>query len=193
MNKEYGFHLYLGQIADQSTYQLDRIFISYFVNTTQLGFYTLAMAITSPMVGLSQALSMSLFKRFVDMKRIPKKVIWYNFLWLASCVIGLTIFGKFIVVLLFTEKFLPVVPLIFPLALASFFQGMYQPYNMFFAAKKKGKWLRNLSFIMSIVNFFGNIILIPIWGTYGAAVVTILANGYFYISCLWYYYRYGRG
>ena len=33
-NKEYGFHLYLGQIADQSTYQLDRIFITYFVNTT---------------------------------------------------------------------------------------------------------------------------------------------------------------
>ncbi|PXF51574.1 MAG: hypothetical protein C4B55_04165 [Candidatus Methanophagaceae archaeon] len=33
-NKEYGFHLYLGQIVDQSTYQLDRIFITYFVNTT---------------------------------------------------------------------------------------------------------------------------------------------------------------
>ena len=53
--KEYGFHLYLGQIAGLSTYQLDKIFITYFVNTTQLGFYSLAMAMTSPMVGLSSA------------------------------------------------------------------------------------------------------------------------------------------
>lgn len=52
-NKEYGIHLYWGQIADQSTYKLDGIFISYFVNTTQLGFYSLASAITSPMAMLS--------------------------------------------------------------------------------------------------------------------------------------------
>lgn len=188
-NKEYGFHLYLGQIADQSTYQLDGIFITYFVNTTQLGFYSLAMTITTPMVGLSQALSMSLFKGFVDMERIPKKVIYYNFLWLAACVAGLTIFGKFIVVLLFTEKFLPTVPLILPLALAHFFQGMYQPYMMFISAHEKGKWMRNMSFIMSMVNFLGNIILIPIWGAYGAAVASVIGTSTYYLSCMFYYQK----
>ncbi|MHA1659808.1 MAG: lipopolysaccharide biosynthesis protein [Promethearchaeota archaeon] len=188
-NKEYGFHLYLGQIADQSTYQLDKIFITYFVNTTQLGFYSLAMTITAPMVGLSQALSMSLFKGFVDMERIPKKVIYYNSLWLAACVAGLTIFGKFIVVLLFTEKFLPTVPLILPLALASFFQGMYQPYMMFISAHEKGKWMRNMSFIMSMVNFLGNIILIPIWGAYGAAVASVIGTSTYYLSCMFYYQK----
>jgi len=188
VNKEYGFHLYLGQIADQSTYQLDRIFISYFVDTTQLGFYTLAMAITTPMVGLSRALSMSLFKKFVDMERIPKKVIWYNFLWLASCVIGLTIFGKFIVVLLFTEKFLPVVPLIFPLALASFFQGMYQPYGMFFESKGKGKWIRNNSYITSLMNLVGNIILIPTYGAYGAAIASALSKMTHYVVYIYLYH-----
>jgi len=135
---------------------------------------------------------MSLFKGFVDMERIPKKVIYYNFLWLAACVTGLTIFGKFIVVLLFTEKFLPTVPLILPLALASFFRGMYQPYMMFISAHEKGKWMRNMSFIMSMVNFLGNIILIPIWGAYGAAVASVIGNGSFYFSCLRYYRIYRR-
>jgi len=189
-NKEYGFHLYLGQIADQSTYRLDGIFITYFVNTTQLGFYSLAMSMTAPMVGLSSALSMSLFKGFVDMERIPEKVIYYNFLWLAACVAGLTIFGKFIVVLLFTEKFLPTVPLILPLALASFFQGMYQPYGMFFESKGKGKWIRNNSCATSLVNLVGNIVLIPIFGAYGAAIASALSKMIHYIVYIYYMRRY---
>ena len=189
-NKEYGFHLYLGQIADQSTYQLDKIFITYFVNTTQLGFYSLAMTITTPMVGLSSALSMSLFKGFVDMDRIPKKVIYYNFLWLAACVVGLVIFGKFIVVLLFTEEFLSTVPLILPLALACFFQGMYQPYNMFLGAKGKGKWLRNIAIIQSIINVIGNLILIYYMGAMGAAIVSAIAKGEEYALNRYYYKKY---
>jgi len=188
-NKEYGFHLYLGQIADQSTYQLDRIFITYFVNTTQLGFYSLAMTITTPMVGLSQALSMSLFKGFVDMKRLPKKVIYYNFLWLAACVVGLTMFGKFIVVLLFTKKFLPTVPLILPLALASFFQGMYHPYNMFLGAKGR-KEIGYSPIITAPINIFGNLIFIPIYGAMGAAVVSLISKMAESIILYYYYRRY---
>ena len=188
-NKEYGFHLYLGQIADQSTYQLDRIFITYFVNTTQLGFYSLAMTITAPMVGLSQALSMSLFKGFVDMKRLPKKVIYYNFLWLAACVVGLTMFGKFIVVLLFTKKFLPTVPLILPLALASFFQGMYHPYNMFLGAKGR-KEIGYSPIITAPINIFGNLIFIPIYGAMGAAVVSLISKMAESIILYYYYRRY---
>jgi len=188
-NREYGFHLYLGQIADQSTYQLDRIFITYFVNTTQLGFYSLAMSMTAPMVGLSGALSMSLFKGFVDMERIPKKVIYYNFLWLAACVAGLTIFGKFIVVLLFTEKFLPTVPLILPLALASFFQGMYQPYT-FLNAKGKGEWIRNIAFAEASFNVVGNFVLIYMYGVIGAAVASAIAKFITYILCIYYYRKF---
>lgn len=188
--KEYGFHLYLGQLSGLSTYQLDKIFITYFVNTTQLGFYSLAMTITAPMVGLSSALSMSLFKGFVGMERIPKKVIYYNFLWLVACVAGLTIFGKFIVVLLFTEKFLPTVPLILPLALAGLFQGMYQSYNMFLGAKEKGEWLRNAAFILAGCNFITNIILVPLWGAYGAAVASAISMGIFLFIHLYYYRKF---
>lgn len=188
--KEYGFHLYLGQIADQSTCQLDKIFITYFVNTIQLGFYSLAMAMTAPMVGLSQALSMSLFKGFVDMGRIPKKVIYYNFLWLAACVAGLVIFGKFVVALLFTENFLPSVPLILPLALAGFFRGMYQPYNMFLGAKGKGRWMRNISVTQSIFNMVGNLIFIYYWGAMGAAIASAIATLIAYLGYAYYYRKY---
>ena len=188
-NKKYGIHLYFGQIADLSTYQLDGIFISYFVNTTQLGFYGLANTVTSPMVMLSRALSISLFRDFAHLNRIPKKVIYFNFLWLASCAVGIILIGKYIVVLLFSARFLPVASLVIPLAFAAFFQGAYQPYNMFLGAIGRGKWMRNMSFIMSMVNLGGNIILVPLWGAMGACIASVLGNSSFYLSCIFYYKR----
>ncbi|MCD4801330.1 MAG: oligosaccharide flippase family protein [Anaerolineales bacterium] len=188
--KEYGFHLYMGQITTQSAYKLDKIFITFFVNTTQLGFYSLALSITSPMVGLSSALSMSLFKGFVEMDRIPKKVIYYNFLWLAVGIIGLVIFGKYIVVLLFTEKFLPSVSLILPLALACLFQGMYQPYISFLGAKGLGVEMRNAGFIASAVYLATNIIFIPPWGAYGAAVATAISTAFALLINIYIYKKY---
>lgn len=185
--KEYGFHVYCGRVVDVSTYQLDRIFISYFVNTVSVGFYNLAMVLTSPMALLSRALSTSLFKGFIDEQKIPQKVVFFNFLWLVGCVVGLTLLGKFIVVLLFSNKYLAIVPLILPLALAGFFQGMYQPYNMFLAAHRKGEWLRKMSFIMGGTNFLGNITLIPLWGAMGAAIASIIGTSIYYLLCLFYY------
>ncbi len=174
--KEYGIHLYWGQIADQSTYKLDGIFITYFVNTTQLGFYSLSNAITSPLAMLSQSLSISLFKSLANKDRIPPKVIQLNFLWLLTGVVSLVLLGRFIVVFLFTDDFLPVVPLILPLALAAFFQGMYQPYNMFFGAQGKGKWKRDMSLVASAVNVIGNAVFVPMWGAEGAAVASLLSR-----------------
>ena len=188
--KEYGFHVYLGRVADVSTYQLDKIFISYFVNTTWVGFYSLAMVLTSPMAMLSRSLSVSLFKGFAQAERIPKKVIYLNFLWLLSCVIGLTVLGKYILIFLFSEKFISSVPLIFPLALAGFFQGMYQPYNMFLGAHGKGKWMRNGAFMMAGGNFITNILFIPRWGAYGAAVASAVSMGFAICVYIYYYKKY---
>ncbi|MDQ1318320.1 MAG: Polysacc synt protein [Candidatus Poribacteria bacterium] len=187
-NREYGIHLYLGQISDQSTYGLDGILISYFVNTTQLGFYNLAHTITSPMVMLSQALSSSLFKEFVHRERIPKKIIYLNFLWLMSCAVGIILIGKYIVFLFFSNQFLPVVSLIIPWSIASFFQGAYQPYNMFLGAK--GEWrMGYLAFITTPINLIGNIILIPRYGAYGAAIASAISMLFWYILFLLLYFK----
>jgi len=190
--KDYGRHVYFGEIANQTTYHLDGIFITYFVNTTQLGFYSLATAITTPMVALSRSLLITLFKDFTRLTRIPRKVIVYNFLWLAACVAGLAIFGKFIVVLLFTEKFLPAVRLIPPLAVAAFFQGMYQPYG-FLAAKGKGKWIRNVAHTEAVCNVIGNIFLIYFFGAYGAAVASAISKFIHWVMLRHYYHRFIKG
>lgn len=185
--KEYGFHVYIGRIIGISIYNLDILFISYFVNTLWVGFYNLALILIRQMVILSQALSTSLFKEFANRDKIPQKVILFNFIWLTCCVFGLILLGKYVVVFLFSDKYLPVVPLILPLSLAGFFQGMYQPYNMFLEAHRKGKWVRNIAIIFAITNLILNFILIQLWGAMGAAIVTLITYILWYILCVYYY------
>jgi O-antigen/teichoic acid export membrane protein len=96
------------------------------------------------------------------------------------------------VVLLFTDKFLPTVPLILPLALAGLFQGMYQSYNRFLGAKEKGKWMRNISFMQSIFNVTGNFFCIYYWGAMGAAIASMIATLIAYLGHVYYYRKYSQ-
>jgi O-antigen/teichoic acid export membrane protein len=186
-NKEYGFHLYLGQLADKSTYRLDGILISYFVNTVNLGFYNLATALASPIAMFSQALSASLFRDFASKTRLSKKIIYPNAVWLVLCTVGLIILGGTFVRILFGARFVSMTYLIAPLAITCFFQGMYQPYNMFLAAQGKGRWLKNISIGQSIFNLVGNVSLIYYMGAFGAAIASLIAAAIAYGGHLFYY------
>jgi len=186
--KEYGRHVYFGRVASMATYDSDRLLISYFANTTSVGFYSLGVTLTNPMFLLPSSLSTTLFKDFAQKKRIPKKVIYFNFLWLLSCCLGLVLLGKYIVVLLFSQRFIKVTPILMILAFANFFRGMTQPYNKFLGAKRQGKFLKNTAIVLTVSNLAGNLTLIPLWGAIGAAYASLfalIANYFIHI----YYYR----
>ncbi len=186
--KTYGKNIYIARIAATSTYELDKLVISFFINTVTVGFYNLAIIATSPMTLMSVAFSTSLFKKFAHYKNIPKKIFYYNFLWLLICIIGIFLFGKHIIIFLLTEKYLAVVPIMLILSFAAFFQGMYQPINMFLSARGKSIILRKIAFIFSGVNIIGNILVVPIWGAIGAAIVSVIsmASAFFFY---YYYYK----
>lgn len=191
-NKEYGIHLYSGQAVDHLTSQLGSILISYFINTTQLGFYFLACIITAPMSILSQSLITTLFKGFAEKERIAERVMKVNLVWLSGCLLGIILLRRPIVVLFFTDKFSPVAPLILPLSLAAFFQGVYQPYIGFLSSKGV-KQIKYTAYLAGVVSLSGNFILIPLIGTYGAAIAVLLFNFSRYLILLFLYKSYLKG
>tara|TARA_B110000438_G_C15775142_1_gene633709 strand:- start:37 stop:1287 length:1251 start_codon:yes stop_codon:yes gene_type:complete len=186
-NKSFGLSYYFGAIVNQSTYKLDEIFITYFVNITQLGFYTLASIICSPMTFLSRAFVNSIFKKLALKDRIPIRVFVYNTLWLILCVLFLYFSADFIVSTLFGSDYLKVSSYILPLSVAFLFQGMYAPFS-FLAVKSKGKELRNVAYLEASVNVIGNIILVPIYLVEGAIYASIFSRFIHFIG-LWYYYN----
>ena len=185
-NKSFGLSYYYGAIVNQSTYKLDELFITYFVNITQLGFYTLASIICSPMTFLSRAFVNSIFKKLALKDRIPIRVFVYNTLWLGFCVLFLYLSSDFIVSRLFGEEYMQVSVYILPLSIAFLFQGMYAPFS-FLTVKSKGRELRNVAYLEAFVNIVGNIILVPILLVEGAIYASILARFTHFVG-LWYYY-----
>ncbi len=187
--KEYGKHVYFGRIASMGTYNSDKMLISYFANTTSVGFYSLAVTLTRPMLLLSDSLSTTLFRKFAHAERIPKKVIYSNFLWLLCCCLGLVLLGKYIVVILFSENFIKAVPILIILAFANFFRGMAQPYNRFLNAKGWGKAVKRAAFVLAGSNLVGNLALIPFYGAIGAAYASLFALVINYCIYVHYYRR----
>jgi O-antigen/teichoic acid export membrane protein len=190
-NGKYGIHEYTGSVLGQATYNLDQLFISFYINTTQLGFYSLALLLCTPMIMMSQSVSRSIFRSYSSRHDIPKKLIHYNILWLSLCVLFLALFSKIIVTYLFGVEFLTTVDYILPLTVVFFIHGLYIPYS-FLEAKSKGKELRNAKLLEAAINIVGNIILIPIYHVYGAIITSAIAKLVYYFLIRRYYLIYQR-
>lgn len=191
-NKEYGIHYYTGSVFNQTTYRLDELFIAFFHNTILVGYYSLANLICTPMILMSQSLSKSMFKRFANSEKIPKKVFQYNTVWLTTCIIGLGV-----LVLIFQKfsysdyDFSKVLKYILPLSAAFFFQGLCSPYA-FLAAKSLGKEIRNVAWAEAVLNIIGNLFLIPPFGIMGAIYSSIAAKLVHFLALRFYYQKYLR-
>lgn len=188
-NKTHGFQLYLGQTAQQTTLKFDDLFIAYFVNTTQLGFYSLAKFITSPITLFSQAMSGSLFKNFAKTRKIPSNVFIINGLWLVFSLVFIWITGDFIVSFLFGPEYLELTNYLIPLCFVFMIQAAYQPF-IFLSAKSMGKEIRNIALIESITNLILNFALIPEYGVMGAIIATLISKFTYLSGNIYYYLQY---
>ena len=189
--KSYGFNVYLGGIADNSTYKLNTLLIAAFVDTTWLGFYYIASTMVSPMARFSTSIASSLYQGFARKTKIPSKVLIVNAVFLLVCAIGIAIIARPFISLVLTDQYLPATNLIYILIFTALFQGLYTPVNFFLSAHGKGRESRTISFFVSIVNLASALILIPPLGAVGAALGSVIAkfcelsgNVYFYKKIL---------
>jgi len=185
----YGFKAYLGDIASTASYRTDSLMISYFVNTTAVGYYRLASLLTYPMVSFSRSLSTALFRKFATENKINKKIFLLNFIYLMCCTFGLIALGKFIVAILFGLSYSPVAELVYPLAITALFGGLAQPLNSFLGVKGKGNYLRNAAFVLTVFNLTLNFALIPVYGAIGACYASLIALFVNFLIRSYYYKR----
>jgi O-antigen/teichoic acid export membrane protein len=70
----YGWPIYVGAVAAVATGQLNRLAISYWVDNTAVGFYSLASTLTEPLKMIPGVVGTSSFKEFANQRRISAKV-----------------------------------------------------------------------------------------------------------------------
>lgn len=191
-NKAHGFHLYVGQIADQATFRSDEVMIPMFAAPVELGFYKIANTITTALTLPARNLAQIKYKSFANFRGVDTRLFLFLVAFLFAEVIFFILFFDEIIDWIYGEDFSEAYVLSLYLLPVLFFGGMSKLHNAYLGANSCGKIMRNTSFCMMIVNLIGNFALIPPFGAVGAAVSSGIAMTVFCFMTLYFYRKVER-
>jgi len=165
----YGFHVYVGRVFSVGTYSMDVLMVAALTDARSVAFYSLAAAIAYP-VGLPAAgMATALFPRMATRRSLDRR--WLLGVWGLGLTAGIALLSvaRPLISLVFSSRYLPVYPLLFPLTAASVMGGVTRLYNSFLTAHGAGRQLWRAGSVLTVSNLVLNVALIPPFGRTGAA------------------------
>ncbi len=188
-NKLYGFNVYIGSVIGVATTHFGPIVISFFSpNNTDVGFFSLAVTITMPLALIPTVVGTSMFKEFANRSEVSVKATKMTILISLISLILFVLLIRPLVLHLYSSDYSQVVNLAYIVSIGQIFHGFGNYFNRFLGSKGKGKYLRNGAIMVGITNLTGYIILVPVFGAYGASW-TKLSSGIVFILSMIYYYK----
>jgi O-antigen/teichoic acid export membrane protein len=187
-NRAVGSHIYVATLVTTSTAYLGQFTLAYFFDTRLVGEFALALTITMPLAMIPNAVGTTFFKRFASLDRIPSKIITVSVILCITSLIGFLMLIKPIVLLLYTERFMQIVPLAYICAVGAVIHGMGDIYNRYLLANGKTSALRSNAIHLGLISVFGYFVLVDRFGVMGAAF-TKLAVDVVYLGTMLLYYK----
>lgn len=192
-NKSYGFNVYIGSIAGVSLSYIAGITLGVFSeNNVDVGMFTLAATLVTPLAMLPAVIGTSYFKRFANQDTMGRKVIVVTLLLSFLSLLLFVIFIGPIVGFLYDESYSNVAHIASFLAIGTTMHGLGDMFNRFLGSHGLGKQLRNGAFLCGGVMLIGNIIFVYFWGINGAVLTRILASTSYCLSMVYYYIKHTR-
>lgn len=192
-NKEYGFQLYLGSLIMVSTGYLAGISLGFFnSDNSEVGFYTLALTVTSPLSMLPAIIGTTYFKQFAKEPSIPSKVMTMSIvITFVSCLLFIILI-KPIVLFLYSEKYEVVGTYSALLAIGFCLHGLGDMINRYLGSHGQGKYIRNSSIANGLFKLIGYSFFVYLWNTKGALLTTMLCDLIYSVTLFYYYKKYIR-
>lgn len=187
-NRNYGIQLYIGSLVMVSTNYLAGISLGYFnEDNSEVGFYTLALTVTTPLAALPTIVGTSYFKKFAKQPSIPKKVIVATVgMTAVTCVLFILLIRP-IVEFLYSQRYAVVGTYASILSVGYCIHGLGDMFNRYLCSHGQGVSVRNASIANGVFKVLGYTGLVAIFNTNGAIATTIICD-IVYFSCLMYYY-----
>ena len=193
LNKSYGFHVYLGSLFSIGISYLNPVLVGLFSsNNTGVGFYSIAIAITSPLAMIPVTVATVFYRDFTNKDNVPKKVLLTTIGLSIAALSLLCVIVKPFVNIFYGNEYDMVVPLTLIASIGTLFYGFGDFYNYFFSANGKGKLLRNTSIIVGTGTLLTNLLFVPNHGAYGAAFAKVAGGLIYFITMLFFYYKLKR-
>lgn len=190
-NKSYGIHIYIGSIAAVSLSYLAGITIGIFnEDNTNVGFYTLALTIATPLSILPTIIGTTYFKKFASQSCIDKKLLIGSVALSFASLLLFVILIDPIVDLLYNDSYSSVAVYAKWLAIGTVAHGLGDMFNRFLGSHGKGKELRNGAFLCGITMLIGNIVLVYFFGVNGAIATRIIASSVYCLTMVMYYIKF---
>ncbi|ANH80937.1 hypothetical protein A8C56_08025 [Niabella ginsenosidivorans] len=187
--KRFGFDIYFGALVASGSGSLSGILISQFgVNNIEVGYYTLATFLSSPLTLVPNIIATVQFKSFSKSNKISRNLTLTMLGISLSLFIAIVLSAKFVILLVFGKDFINAIDILKYLSIGYVLYGIGDYYNRFLLAKGKGKELRNASFYVGITLLIANVAFIKLFGGQGAAIARIV-SGLMYTFVILYYYK----
>lgn len=176
-NRTYGRHLYLGSLAMVATNYLAGVTLGIFNDdNVNVGYYSLALTLTTPLSYLPSIIGTAYYKQFVNEPRIPAKVFKSTLLvTLVSC-LCFVIFIRFVVRFFFSESYAMVGVYASYMAIGFSIHGLGDMINHFMSSHGEGRAIRNCSYICGVFKVLGFILFVWLWNIEGALLTTVLSS-----------------
>lgn len=192
-HKTYGLPVYRGALVALGTGYVNRLGISYWVDNTAIGFFSLASSLNEPLKLLPNAIATSSFRSFASRPSISMKILLATiFLSILSLIAAFFFFGVPLS-LIYTTRFSEVGPMARALGLGAIFVGFGDLFNRFLGAHGKGKSLQNAAIANGVANVAGILIFVPLLGAWGAVITAIIAGGIYLLQMLLSYRAFSHG
>lgn len=160
----------------------DRFLIKYYLNYSEVGIYSLGYKLASV---LNVLVIQSFQTGFLpiayknhdkpDAQRFFSKTLTYYSLILVLCGLGLSLFSEEVIMLFSKNEEFNIAYTVVPfIALAFVFKGIQYVYSLGLHFAKKTKYNASIVMVAAIINMGLNVLLIPKFGIYGAAIATIV-------------------
>ena len=157
-------------------------------DNANVGFYTLALTLTTPLSYLPAIVGTTYFKQFVNEPQIPAKVFRITLLvTVCSCVFFVLLINP-LVAILYPPEYGQVGVYASWMAVGFAFHGLGDMINRFLGSHGIGTPIMNSSIACGVVKVVGYFLLVYFWHIEGALITTILSS-IVYFLCLYYYYR----
>ena len=175
-NNVYGKHVYFGSVAALGSGHIGGLAIGYFLDNKELGLFSLAVTISSPLLMVPSIIGTSFFKQFAQKSHISSRILYFTIL---ITVVSYLLFYMLldpVVKFFYTDEFMAVVKYARLVVLGSILHGFGDLYNRFMGSHGQGKLIRNGAYTVGVVNLLGYSILIYNFGIYGALLTKIVSG-----------------
>ncbi len=188
-NRSYGVHLYYGALAMVATNYLAGLMLGIFNDdNVNVGYYTLALTLTTPLSYLPGIIGTAYFKKFVNESAIPKSVFRATMLLtIVSCIMFL-LFINIVVDWFYPKSYAVVASYSYWLAIAFCVHGIGDMINRFLGSHGLGIPIRNSSYLCGVFKVLGFIVLVWLWDVEGALITNVVSSCVYCLT-LYYYYK----